>query len=170
GAVYVADLSGNRILMNGEMARPHLTGVAASAVGTNYADLSGNVNPEGLPTEYVFEYGPTASYGSTFPVAPAELPAVAEDKVVGAHLTGIAPGATIHYQLVAENAEGRSESGDHTVTTYPAGGLVGLPDGRVYEMVSPPEKGGNDAEPHGLLNGSGMAGEGESGLLYSTLN
>jgi hypothetical protein len=49
-------------------------------------------------------------------------------------------------------------------------GPTALPDGRAYELVTPVEKGGSDAEPRGFLTEVGLAGEAESGLLYSTLN
>src|SRR5262249_37071156 len=49
-------------------------------------------------------------------------------------------------------------------------GPTGLPDGRVYELVTPTEKGGNDAEPHSLVTSGGIAGSNETGFLYSTLN
>lgn len=170
GAVYLTDLVAGQVFMTGEIARPHVTSVTTSGLGTEFADLSGKVNPEALPTEYFFEYGTTAAYGSRFPVDGAQLEATTEDETVGAHLTHLAPGTTYHFQLVAVNGEGRSVSGDHTFTTYPAGGPTGLPDGRAYELVTPVDKGGNDAEPHGLFNSAGMAGEDEAGVLYSTLN
>jgi hypothetical protein len=51
-----------------------------------------------------------------------------------------------------------------------AAGPTALPDGRAYEMVSPPEKGANDAEPRTFPAAPGIAGEDESGFVFWTLN
>ncbi len=51
---------------------PTVTTSIASPVGTTAMTLNGSIHPHGLPTTYIFEYGPTTAYGSKTPVA--ELP------------------------------------------------------------------------------------------------
>jgi hypothetical protein len=69
------------------------------------------------------------------------------------HLTGLSPNTTYHFRLVAENASGTTEGDDEeftTAATEPAcanAGALGtdtLPNCRAYEMVSPPDKNGQD--------------------------
>jgi hypothetical protein len=172
GAVYASDVRANQILAlaEGTPGEPRLGGVRVSNLGVEYADLSAAVDPVGLATEYTFEYGPTAAYGLSSPTAPATVAAGFESVSVGAHLNGLAPGTTYHYNLVARNVDGTVESGDHTFTTYPVGGPGALPDGRAYELVTPVEKGNNDAEPRSGIEEHGVAGADEAGMSYVTIN
>jgi Tol biopolymer transport system component len=80
--------------------------------------------------------------------------------VVEAHLTGLTPGATYHFQLVATSAGGTSSSGDGTFvpTQDPAqppcpneavrgeNNSLALPECRAYEQVTSPFKTGYRAE------------------------
>jgi DNA-binding beta-propeller fold protein YncE len=172
GAVYASDIRTGEIhaLAEGTPGAPRVGGVGVSNLGVEFADLSAGVDPVGLATEYTFEYGPTAAYGLSSPATPATLAAGFESVSVGAHLTGLAPGATYHFNLVAHNIDGTVESGDHTFTTYPAGGPASLPDGRAYELVTPVEKGNNDAEPRSGIEEHGVAGADEAGMSYVTIN
>jgi hypothetical protein len=70
---------------------------------------------------------------------------------VHAHLV-LAPDVVYHYRIVASNVDGRAETPDLVVQTFPASVGV-LPDGRVYEQVSPTAKNNVDA----LGNGFGMS-------------
>ena len=60
------------------------------------------------------------------------------------HLQGLLPGTTYHYRVVAVNALGEThiEGPDQTFTTQAAGAAFTLPDGRQWEMVTPPDKHG----------------------------
>lgn len=173
GAVYVVDqVAGQvQILAEGEPQEPTISGVALANLSTNFADLTAQVNPKGLPTEYFFEYGTTPAYGATFPASgPGHLGASFETSTIGAHLTGLAPSTTYHYKLVARNVDGTVESTDQSFTTFPVGGPVSLPDGRAYEMATPVDKGHNDVEPRGGIEQRGIAGNDEAGMSYVTLN
>jgi sugar lactone lactonase YvrE len=77
--------------------------------------LNGEVNPSGQPLEYRFQYGTSASYGQSTPLASAG----AGDAYapVGATLAGLAPGV-YHYRLVAVGAGSESFSADSTFTLY----------------------------------------------------
>jgi len=72
--------------------------------------LHGAVDANGLPTVYTFEYGRTASYGSTSATATTGGAAPVE---VQARITDLSTG-TYHYRIVAENAAGRSVGDDAT--------------------------------------------------------
>jgi hypothetical protein len=87
----------------------------ASAVTDRSATLSGSVNPNGSPTSYRFEYGPTTAYGRSTPAVAAgsgksAVPAVAS-------LDGLGPATTYHYRVVATNAGGPTKGSDQTFTT-----------------------------------------------------
>jgi parallel beta-helix repeat protein len=82
--------------------------------------LNGSVIPNGLPTTYQFWYGTTPAYGSATPAKAAGngTSAVA----ASATITGLKPGTTYHYLLLATNALGLSMGADQTFTTAPSPG------------------------------------------------
>ena len=90
----------------------------AGPVGVDSATLSGSVDPTGAPTTYHFEYGTTTAYGHTTPAADAGsgtagVPAAAAP-------SGLSPGTTYHYRIVASNAGGVTYGADRTFTTAAA--------------------------------------------------
>lgn len=91
------------------------TGGAKSVTSTS-AVLNGSVNPNNEPTTYHFEYGPTNKYGTATP----DQGPTAANKVktpVSASISGLTPGTTYHYRLVATNASGTKAAGDKTFKT-----------------------------------------------------
>lgn len=85
----------------------------ASDVTTQSATLHGLVEPEGADTAYLFNYGTTIAYGSTTPERRTSATAqVAEP------LTGLLPGTTYHYRLVASGSM-TTVGEDRTFTTPP---------------------------------------------------
>ncbi len=125
------------------------------------AVLRGRVDPQGLATTYRFEWGATTAYGANAPVPDGSAGAGNAFAPVSAVLDGLAPGTTYHYRFVAAKAEGTTNGPDRTLATGPA-----LPDGRVYEMVSPPDKNGA-----GVLISTQRARTAVQGdaILYSSL-
>jgi hypothetical protein len=106
-----------------------------SNVGSSSATLHGQVDPEGVPATYFFEYGQTAAYGADTPVQSAG--AASETVNVLATLEGLQPETSYHFRLVVDSAGGaKVEGSDGTFSTFPVG-ILGLPDGRSYELVSP---------------------------------
>jgi hypothetical protein len=86
------------------------------------ATLNGTVDPEGLETTYYFQYGKTTGYGG-FSTAPPGAPVGSTEagaKPLSAPVTGLEPGATYHYRIVAENSKGKSVGVDRTFTVAPA--------------------------------------------------
>lgn len=123
---------------------PQVHGAGASQITTTEARLSALVDPEGKPTSYHFDYGTTASYGSSTPES-ASVGSDSSDHAAVKTIGGLLPGTTYHFRVVATNADGVDHGADTILTTYPTPtGTVGLPDGRVYELVTNPDEG--DAE------------------------
>ncbi|MFL5872177.1 MAG: hypothetical protein ACJ75T_01705 [Solirubrobacterales bacterium] len=115
------------------------TGVASDLSETS-AILHGTVNPAGLQTGYHFDYGTTTAYGNRIPVS-AEGTA-GNNRVllnVSRLITGLQPGVTYHYRLVAENAIGETAGDDRTFTALT---LSELFPQRAYEQVTPVDKEG----------------------------
>ena len=88
----------------------------ASDITQQGAKLNGTVNPQGKATTYTFQFGLTTSYGAQ--TTPASAGSGTTASPVSATLTGLAPGTTYHYRLVATNADGETTTGaDKTFTT-----------------------------------------------------
>jgi hypothetical protein len=139
---------------------PIVQSVSATEVSRTTARVNAAIDPAGTNTTYRFEYGPDTSYGSHVPVPDGNLGSADEEIQVSQFLTGLQPGDTYHYRVVATSAIGTSTSEDQTFTTfaprapepadtcpnaaYRVGPSTGLPDCRAYEMVSPVEKNGGN--------------------------
>jgi hypothetical protein len=94
-----------------------ITGVA-SAVGRNTVTLTGTVVSQSEATSAYFEYGPTTAYGLQTPAQ--TVTASATPTAVAYAVTGLAPGTTFHYRLVAAHAGFAPEYGlDQAFTTIP---------------------------------------------------
>ncbi len=119
---------------------PLISEERASAVTKTTATLNADVNPSGLPTTYHFEWGlgGTAPYEHRIP-AEGELPAGSGNTPLTVHadLTGLEPGTTYHFRLVATNSVDTTKGPDEELVT--ANGFD-LPDNRGYELVSPADK------------------------------
>lgn len=79
------------------------------------AILKAKIDPEGLATQYYFEYGPTTDYGSQTPPASAGS-GTAEAKFVQG-VTGLEPYSIYHFRVVASSSAGITYSADGTFTT-----------------------------------------------------
>jgi hypothetical protein len=152
-------LAGSSTRSSGELTlytldEPGITGESVSNVTPTTATVSAQINPASLPTNYRVEYGPTLAYGASTPET--RLGAGLQAAGVQIQLSGLQPGAVYHARVVASNELGTTPGGDLTFTTVSAAGPTAstLPDGRVYELVSPPgSSSGNVYVPdsgHGL--------------------
>ncbi len=104
-----------------------------TGAGSANVTLTAQIDPNGTSTSYYWEYGPTVAYGSRTPAVSlgdgySSLPAAA-------HLEGLAANGEYHFRVVAVSVVGTEHGSDTTFHTLPASPL-GLPDGRLYEMVS----------------------------------
>jgi hypothetical protein len=94
---------------------PTATTGPASAVTEQSATLSGSANPNGVPTAYWFEYGPTTAYGST--TSSMDAGSGTGGVAATATLGGLSPATTYHYRLVAANSAVVKHGADQGFTT-----------------------------------------------------
>jgi hypothetical protein len=172
GAVYVADGDMVEIFGPREALKAHIDSEYATGVTSSSANLSAQINPEGVDTTYRFQYGsedcsehPASCI--TIPMVEGDAGSSESDQTVGVYLQELIPATTYHYLVVVHNANGTVQGADHTFTTRPAETGFVLPEGRQYEMVSPPNKDGAETGgfnvPEGGLEESSEDG---SALTY----
>ncbi len=150
GRVYVTDGQNETVWVFGPPVAPVVDRELTAEVGVSEAKLGALVNPGGIQTTYRFEYGTTTEYGSSTPFPEGSVGEGLEAHAVWASASGLAPGSTYHYRVVASNELGTVYGPDQTFTTLTAeqaacpneqmrGGFSGrLPDCRAYELVTPP--------------------------------
>jgi hypothetical protein len=122
---------------------------AASSVMYSSAVLNGSVNPHGQPTNYVFQYGTSNSYGSQTPLAP--VGSGTSSVKVSQTITGLAPLTTYHYRILASSPAGATTGAEHSFTTPPIPlslAIVGVPNPVVF---------GDSFLVEGTLSGTGAA-------------
>jgi hypothetical protein len=121
---------------------PSIDGASVKDLSASSGDLTAQINPNGGDTTYRFEYGTSTAYGTSVPVPDGDIAAGHGDQTVTVHLAGLQANTVYHYRVVAQNAVGVTTGVDHTFVYTTASGL---PDGRVYEQVSPVDKNSTDA-------------------------
>lgn len=152
----------------------------ASQVDSRSATLSAEVDPNGSLTSGYFEYATQATYeakgfsgakrvninviGTEAGMFTVNFPTIA----------GLASETTYRYRLVLTNGKGQITKPTAApypfFTTAPASGGPLLPDGRGWEMVSPPDKnGGGIAAPESIAEGATLqAAASGSAATYSS--
>ncbi len=92
-----------------------------STTGLTYttATLEAQIDPFGYDTTYRFEYGPSASYGTSVPVPDADIGSGTSDVSVSQEISGLQSGVTYHYRVVASSSHGTVDGSDETFTTVP---------------------------------------------------
>ncbi|HTZ65545.1 MAG TPA: hypothetical protein VMB51_15685 [Solirubrobacteraceae bacterium] len=136
------------------------------------AQLHAVIDPDGRETTFEFQYG-TQSCDAE-PTACATTPSSAEGIGSGetgvpetANVTGLRPDTTYYYRIIASNSLGTTEGREQSFTTQEAVTVQSLPDGRAWEMVSPPEKHGAPIEPLTTqLGGWVLASEDGDAITY----
>jgi DNA-binding beta-propeller fold protein YncE len=127
---------------------PFVDATWSGDVADTGAQLHADIRPMQGDTRYWFEYDtseyvPGVPHGKSVPASPgADIGTGLSDNEVTQQITGLTAGTVYHYRVVAESPLGRREGNDQTFTTQPAGLPFALPDGRAWEMVSPPDKHG----------------------------
>jgi DNA-binding beta-propeller fold protein YncE len=178
GSVYVTDSAADRVSVFAlePVAPPLIASESAAGISTTSATLEAEINPRSLPgeapTTYRFEYD-TAPYaeggpphGASAPSSPARIPAAFGVSGVSAGIEGVTPSTTYHFRVVAQNALGTSVGPDRTFTTQSAFTSTLLPDGRGWELVSPPDKHGSPIPGLTAEGGAIQAAADGSGIAY----
>jgi DNA-binding beta-propeller fold protein YncE len=179
GTVYVAD--GVTNVIDGfplePPAAPKIQTESVSDVTATSAALGAEINPRSelgeAPTSYRIEYGPCATlatcasspYETSIPIPDGQLSPDFEVHDVSERPTGLQPHTAYHFRVVAGNSHpGGAEGEERTFTTQTAGAFA-LPDGRAWEMVSPPDKHGALLEPI-TEQGVAQAAAGGAAIVY----
>jgi phosphodiesterase/alkaline phosphatase D-like protein len=91
------------------------TGVATN-ISTQSATLNGTANANYITTDVAFEYGTTASYGST--KSATQSPIIGSvNTTISADLFGLTPGTTYHFRIKTTNTRGTIFGSDMIFTT-----------------------------------------------------
>jgi hypothetical protein len=156
--VYVSDTQGQeRVDIFGPtLLLPDASTEAASVIDGDVT-LRGAVSAAGgPPASCVFEYVEVHAEGfqgaSSVPCSPAGPYTGTAPVAVSAEVKGL-PRAAYRFRLHASNANGSNDGKTLLFNTFER--TAGLPDGRAYELVSPPEKAGEvfPPEPNSSLGG-----------------
>jgi hypothetical protein len=129
---------GNAVSFTTTTVAPVISEVSFSDVGSGSAKLTAQIDPEGVDTIYRFEYGTSAAYGQSLPMPDGDVGDGSVPTSVQVSPQGLTPGTAYHFRVVASSSDGETRSADASFSTLPVG-ILGLPDERVFEMVSPPE-------------------------------
>ena len=92
--------------------KPLVTLVPADA-NTNTALLKGIVNAQNLETTVTFEYGTTTAYGAVVNANPVIVTGT-DSILVNKEISGLLPGTTYHFRMVATNSLGTTYGEDQT--------------------------------------------------------
>jgi len=151
---------------------PTIVSTAVSSVSADAATLHARINPNTLETTYYFEYGTESCAQipnpcAVVPVGGGEVGSGHEPLPVSLTIDGLSSGVIYHFRVIAKNSLGTTIGPDRTFTTQ--GTALGPPlsDGRVWEMVSPPDK--SAALLRGAEDGLVQAAADGNGLVYSSL-
>lgn len=96
-------------------ASPAVKTGGAAKITQESATLTGTVNPNGSSTTYYFQWGLTTGYGVSGSAHSAG--SGSRDVSVRETASGLSPGTTYHYRLVATNGAGTSVGADRTFKT-----------------------------------------------------
>jgi hypothetical protein len=143
-------------------APPQITNSGAAKVTSSSATLTADINPQGKPTRFHFEYGTadcTSNPCTSIPIPEGEIPAGSSPVHVEVTVEGLTPAAIYHFRTLAKNGE--QAKGPDRIFTTRGSPSEGLPDNRAYEQSSPVDKDGGDATGKVALvkaadNGSGI--------------
>jgi hypothetical protein len=95
---------------------PSATISPATNISANAATLNGFVNPNGIMTSVIFQYGTSSVYDSTKVAIESPFQETA-DMSVSANITQLKASTVYHYRIVATNSLGATFSNDIAFTT-----------------------------------------------------
>jgi hypothetical protein len=100
--------------------KPQVLSESSSQPGRRSAVLSGEIKPQNGSVKYLFQYGLSTTYTSETPVlevGEAKARQAAELSTGSVLLSGLTPGQTYHYRLMATNSTGQEVGADQTFST-----------------------------------------------------
>jgi hypothetical protein len=109
------------------LAPPAISGISVGEITDTAADVSFTLDPGGADARYSVAYGPTSGYGASSAEQTVAAASAAQPHTV--HLTGLTPGTTYHFSVVAKSAIAPDGvNGGGTFGTVPRlNGSVGSP-------------------------------------------
>ena len=110
--LFTDGLAGGRKLLARAYAPDSVETGEATSVKKSSAVLNGSINPGGAAVTARFEFGTTDKYGQSTPAQPIGV--ASAPTLFSATVSGLKPGATIHYRTVAETDFGASFGPDRT--------------------------------------------------------
>ena len=139
---------------------PGLHGSGVIDVSSDAATFQATIDPHGAPTSFYFQYGTSSALGQSAPAAPGLSLGAGEGdvEVTPQHVQGLSPGTLYHYRVVAVSGKEEFPGPEQTFSTQGAGGQLTLPDGRSWEMVSPPDKRGAVIQLGGVVEAAAGGG------------
>jgi hypothetical protein len=99
---------------------PVISNVSVDSITDTTAIVHFSVNPQGSDTTYSVEYGADSTYGQQAPDQPGDAgsaPGFVDESVT---LTGLDPGSTVHFDVVATNDVQQVDNGDELFPTLQA--------------------------------------------------
>lgn len=121
---------------------PGATTGPVSSLTASSAQLNVSIVAYGIPATYHIDFGPGTAYGRQIPAADVAAGSGVTSKSFSQPVSGLSPGTTYHYRVVATNEVGTTTGADRTFTT-----AAQVPPSRAYEMVSPVDKDGSNVRP-----------------------
>lgn len=160
-AIYAANTTAGAIdvFVYEPAAAPTIEEESLQEATATSASFTAQIDPRSLPgesaTEYEFQYGLCASaescassgYEHSVPAPAGTIAPSFDAEAVSAQASGLSPKSTYHFRVVAKNTHGQNAGTEHVFTTEGVGGELTLPDGRAWQLVSPPDKFGASIEP-----------------------
>jgi len=119
--------------------KPAILGTLASPIKDTSATFNAYLDPQNEATTYRFEYGLADCSANPCVALPLAEASGGGLRLVTQTATGLKPATLYHFRLVATNATGTTEGPDRTFETFVSDAQ--LPDGRAYELVTPPDTG-----------------------------
>ncbi len=158
-------------------AGPPLVGATwVEGVSASGATLWAEINPNGSPTTYRFEYVTDAAWRQSGFVGASTLPPSGSPVGIGAgavavkvnqHAFGLAAASTYHYRVWATNSVETVLGPEHSLTTEDPTNAFVLPDSRAWEMVSPIDKDGGAIQGPGQNFGGNLDQAAAQGNLFT---
>ncbi len=103
----------------GPFSLPTAVTEAATVLDAGKAVLHGSIEPDGLTTEYWFEYGETTDYGTSVPIAGEGIGSNSGYVEVSQAIEGLQGHTPYHYRIVATNSAGAVPGVDRSFGTTP---------------------------------------------------